>query len=1732
MSESSAILGALAQAYGLSLSYHDIWGREHHASTATLTALLAAMGVGADSPAAIETSLAAHERRRWREVLPPVRVVFEDDPRWTVRLQLPAALATQALVLRIEPETAEAPSPATLEITITPAALAGAGEARIDGERLLAYELALEHRLPPGYHTLRLSHAQETPAMCRLIVAPRRCYQPQALTADDENADRNDRRAGRGGRVWGAAAQLYSLRSERNWGIGDFTDLATLVELWGLHGAEVIGVNPLHALFPHNPAHASPYSPSSRLFLNVLYLDVEAIAEFSDCEPARTLARSMPLQARVSALRSAELVDYVGVAAVKREVLELLYAHFRHHHVDAGSQRSAAFAAFRRRRGNELRRHALFEALQEHFCRADPDVWGWPVWPPQYRRPDAPAVAAFEHDHADRVAFYEYLQWQADAQLGAVGRRSFELGLGVGLYADLAVSIDRAGAEAWAHQDVYALAASVGAPPDDFNLKGQNWGLPPTNPHALQAAAYEPFIATLRANMQHAGALRIDHVMGLSRLFWIPHGAQAEHGTYVHYPFDDLLGVLALESHRNRCLVIGEDLGTVADEVRHKLAAAAVLSYRLLYFERRAGGDFKTPAEHERQALLAASTHDLPTLAGWWLGHDLDLRGALDLFPRPELREQQIIERAQDRARLLLALEREQLLPAGITVNPVSAPALTPALARAIHVYLARSPAQVTVVQLEDVIEVTEQTNLPGTTDQHPNWRRKLPLLLERWPADERFVELARLLAHERGRPAAAAHGAAATATIPRATYRLQLHRDFTFEQASALVPYLADLGASHVYCSPFLRARPGSRHGYDVVDHNALNPQIGTRDDLDRLVGALKAHGMGLLIDIVPNHMGVLGADNAWWLDVLECGPASPYAEFFDIDWASPDPALAGRVLLPILGDQYGIVLERGEIVLHFDAEGGSFSLRYYDHLLPLDPTTYPLLLEPALRALAPAALPADAADALAALLAAFAHLPARGRTDAAARAERNRDKRTLKSRLARLARDHAPLQQAIDSAVDRMRVDPAAGSGRTIDALDALIDAQAYRLAFWRVAADEINYRRFFDINELAALRMDNRDVFDATHRLVLDLAASGRADGLRVDHPDGLADPAGYFNRLQERYAQLIGRPGAALGGDEATPARPLYVVAEKITAAHEQVPTSWAVYGTTGYRFANLANGLFVDIEAKARTDRAWRAFARDEAVEWEELAYRCRRVVMASSLAGELTVLAGRLLRLARADRRTRDFTLNSLRQALAEVVANFPVYRTYIVERASAQDRRYIDWAVARARRRSRAADTSVFDFIRNVLLGKTLPGAAARLGAEYRSFTRRLQQFTAPVAAKGIEDTALYRHQRLVSLNEVGSDPETFGITVAAFHGASRDRSLRWPHTMLATSTHDSKRSEDVRTRIDVISEQPAAWRLAVRRWSRINRSKKRIVDGLPAPSRNDEYLLYQTLIGCFPHAAPDETGLAALRERLEHYLLKAAREAKRHTGWIHPNEPYEAALRGFVQALLGRLEGNLFLDDVRAALPPFAWYGALNGIALAALKFTSPGVPDLYQGHELIELSLVDPDNRRPVDYERRRGQLRELQALAQSPERDANLRALLLAAPDGRAKLWTTWRTLQARREHARVFMHGEYLPLSIVGERARNAIAYARRAGDALAIVVVGRLFASLGPGVGAPPVGAAWGDTRLEAGELAPAAGVALRDALSGQALRLDGAPLPLARLLAHFPAAVLVPATT
>src|SRR5579883_2813149 len=1024
-----------------------------------------------------------------------------------------------------------------------------------------------------------------------------------------------------------------------------------------------------------------------------------------------------------------------------------------------------------------------------------------------------------------------------------------------------------------------------------------------------------------------------------------------------------------------------------------------------------------------------------------------------------------------------------------------------------------------------------------------------------------------------------------AIAAIPRATYRLQLNQHFTLRHATALVPYFAALGVSHLYCSPYVRARPGSSHGYDVVDHNSINPEIGTREDLDRFAAALRAHGMGHILDWVPNHVGIMGADNVWWMDVLENGQASLYAEFFDIDWENVDPALAGRVLVPVLGDYYGNVLERGELELRFEEAAGAFAVFYHEHRFPIDPRCYPLILERALANPELSALGEEERADFSSLIAAFGHLPARHDLAPGALEQRQRDKEAHKRRLMRLCGRAAGLPAAIAATVRELNGVP--GDPSSFDALHQLLEAQAYRLAYWRVASDEINYRRFFDVNDLAALRLENEAVFDATHRLVIELIATGVVDGLRIDHPDGLYEPAQYFRRLQNRVAAARGaaeaqgaaaaQGSAAADGEPPPRDLPLYLVVEKITAEFEPLREDWMVHGATGYRFMNVVNGLNVDGSARARLDRIYRAFTGEHA-PWAEIAHDAKRRIVATSLAAELNVIAGELERIARRLRRTRDFTQRSLTHALAEVIACFPVYRTYIAAGgASPEDRRYIDWALALARRRDTSTDAAVYAFIRSILLADDSPGP---LIAAARRFAMRFQQVTAPVTAKGVEDTALYRFNRLVSLNEVGGEPERFGTGVRAFHADARQRALRWPHELLATSTHDTKRSEDVRARIDVLSEMPREWRAMLDRWAQMNRSRRKVVDDLPAPSPNDEYLLYQTLIGTFPldiaqapsaPATPAPAALDALQEygeRIRAYMVKAVREAKVRTSWANINAPYEDALEQFVRAILESRPGNLFLADLAQTVGRIARFGLLNSLSQTLCKLAAPGVPDIYQGAELWDFSLVDPDNRRPVDYETRRRLLAEMEeSSAAGRSTAAYARSLVDSLPDGRAKLYLIARALRLRRADPDLFAHGSYTALRVSGARSGHLMGFLRQYRDRACIAIVPRLYARLlqsGPGgepsrdarddgqgalsaapgasVGRPganvehapdfgwPLGASvWRDTKIE---------IPRRSRLDGLVNVLDGAAVEVhdsagrrtlvaAEILSSFPVALL-----
>ena len=911
----------------------------------------------------------------------------------------------------------------------------------------------------------------------------------------------------------------------------------------------------------------------------------------------------------------------------------------------------------------------------------------------------------------------------------------------------------------------------------------------------------------------------------------------------------------------------------------------------------------------------------------------------------------------------------------------------------------------------------------------------------------------------------------------PRATYRLQFHAGFRFSDATALVPYLASLGISHIYASPYLRARAGSTHGYDIVDHASLNPEIGTPQQYHAFVDTLRAHGMGHILDFVPNHMGVGGDDNVWWLDLLTWGEDSHYADYFDVDWKPLRAELRGKVLLPFLGAQYGDVLDAGE--LRWEYEAGGFALRYHEHRFPLAPPTYALMLA--------GAEPASLAS-FAPLFATLDTMPDHVERRAAAASLR----RLLAETEEANARAHAA------------RLDAARTTAAGKALIERVVDVQHWRPASWKVAAEEINYRRFFDINALAAMRMENANCFGDAHRLVFELVARGDVDGLRLDHVDGMFDPVGYCELLCSR-AELLGQP--------------MYLVIEKILAPNQELLARWHVDGTTGYEFMNAVTGLAVDGRNERAFDAVYRRFARD-AAPFPQVAYAAKKFVLETALSAELNVLALRLDRIAQRDPRTRDFTLGALRRVLVEAIAAFPIYRTYVTGAAvEPADRLFIERAIAIARARDATDEGSTYEFLRRVLLTQH-PDDAVR--ERYVDFAMRFQQLTAPVTAKGVEDTAFYRSGRLVALNEVGGDPAQFGTPSADFHQQNARRAARHPRAMLATATHDMKRGEDVRARIAAISEVPDDWRRALARWTRLNRKHR----GAVAPLA--EYVLYQTILGAWPTellaGEPDPHALAAYVERIVAYTVKAEREAKLRTSWTNPDTEYETALEQFTRTILDPQRSPVFFQSVRIGARSLAATGLTNSLAQAVLKATVPGVPDTYQGTELWDLSLVDPDNRRPVDFAVRSAALRALDdALERGTSREALASDLLAAWPDGRIKLYVLATLLRHRT--AAGWAEDAYAPLDALGDKSAHVVAFARSE----AIVVVPRLPRTLSGE--RPPLGdAAWGTTALALG-----AGGAprYRDVLTGReiaALTRDGRRvLALADAFAVLPVAVLEP---
>ena len=875
------------------------------------------------------------------------------------------------------------------------------------------------------------------------------------------------------------------------------------------------------------------------------------------------------------------------------------------------------------------------------------------------------------------------------------------------------------------------------------------------------------------------------------------------------------------------------------------------------------------------------------------------------------------------------------------------------------------------------------------------------------------------------------------------ATARLQFHRGFTMDAATELVPYFSKLGISHLYASPLLTARAGSTHGYDIVDHTTINPELGGEDALRRMVARLREHGMGLILDIVPNHMGVGGGDNAWWLDVLEWGRASRYAEYFDIDWDPPDASLRGRLLAPFLGAPYGETLDSGDLVLRFDEADGRLFVGYHDHRFPVNPRDYASIL---LTTGGPLETPARA----------FAELGAGGGEEV---------------RLAAEAARHELLQPTYRLALQECLRAYSAKTPEGRERLHRLLERQNYRLAWWRAATDEINWRRFFDVNGLAGVRVELPEVFEATHRTVLRLYAEGLIDGVRIDHVDGLANPRAYCRKLRRRLDALLPERPEGLRDR-----RPVLWI-EKILAPHERLAADWLTDGTTGYDFMNDVSAVLHDPAGEAPLTALWTGLT-GRAAAFDDEAMPARRKILAESLSSELFGTANAVHRIARRNLATRDYTLSGIRATLTELLVHLHSYRIYAgTAGILPADQRVMDRAMAGARRTVRAADRPLLE-----LVGRWLTGAGLRevpVGTRRQEWTRamvRFQQLSAPTAAKSVEDTSFYRYGRLLSRNEVGSEPSQWSITPAAFHAIMKERQKRFPLALLATATHDHKRGEDARVRLAVLSEIPGEWEAALARWMRLNAPLRRDLDG-PAPDAADEVMLYQTLVAAWPPdlLPQDRPGVKALEERVAGWLEKAQREAKRHTGWAVPDPEYEGACRTF---LAGLLDGERTVDmvgELAAFAARIAPAGAVNSLSQTLLRLTCPGVPDLYQGTEHWDFSLVDPDNRRPVDFPARAASL----AAGAAPA------ALIADWRDGRVKQAVIARALALRAEAPGLFEEGAYVPLQAEGRHAECVLAFARVHEGRAAVVVTTRLPLSAERNLAAPRIGAEpWGDTSV------------------------------------------------
>lgn len=1477
--DKQAIVKSLAIHFGLKQEYLDSNGYLQQVSYNDCENFLKSIGIDTESSQNLESILVSIEYNHWNNKLDNVQVIKESEYP-VIKVNVNQDELNKKLKWQLEEENGSVHSD---EFFVSNLSIAGYKHFENKGT-FYQFELPLSITPEIGYHSLSIWQNDNQLISMRLIVTPSVCYSPPHLKNTKE--------------IFGPKISLHTVTPENEIRIADSRELNYIISNLAKEKGGIVGIGAINQVAVRS-GNINAYVPSSRFLLNTLYLNLDYISEFIEDRSVETKSKIAEYYEEVKKIVKANKSNYRQLYKEKITVLKSLYQSYRENHINLNSKLADVFWSYVNRRGERFLKLALFRALEEYLTSQDPSLESWHDWPEAYKNPQSDVVKQFEKSNIEQIQFYQFCQWQADIQLEEAGKLSFNNGLDVGIYTELPFCIDRFGGDTWCNQEFFSIEANV--------IKSTSSGdklveAPPVIPRRLVEDNYNYLIDYLKSNMIHSGALKIENLAGFEISKWSVKTEEEENIYYVNYPLEDILGIIALESTRNKCMIFSDN----PEELPPKLKQIAF-----------------------KYGLYSESDFNLEEIK--------DLEGYRKYFEKTD----------------------------------------------------------------ESIKESIQKIDI---------------------------------------------------FKIPKSTYRLQLNKDFTFNDARNLIPYLKKLGISHCYISPVFKARSNSTHGYDIIDHSDFHPSIGTKQDFYEFSDELHRNNMGLIIDIVPNHVGI-NSENKWWMDILENGSSSLYANHFDIDWHPIKKELHNKVLLPILGDHYGYVLENGLFDLRLNKSNGKLTLHYYDHIMPINPSSYPLILNHRIDVLA-SRIGSSNIDYLEyrSIITEFNNLPVFDENTQDKIEERQREKEIAYNRLKNLVEKNTTVEEFISENLLEFKAkenDPVSWN-----LLHNLLEEQAYRLAYWRVSVDEINYRRFFDVNDLAAICVENPTVFTATHNFILELIKHGKVDGLRIDHPDGLLDPTSYFKTLQLEAAKRLNleiseNEDLSLSSEKL----PIYISAEKILAPFEKLNNEWAIHGTVGYEYLNSLNGLFIKRENEKKFTSIYNRFTNTK-LDFQELVIKCKKIIMRTTLTAELSVLSNYLNRISENYFISRDFTLNNIRNALVEVIAHFPVYRTYITTlEVSDKCSDYIKWAVRAAQKHNHSMEPSIFEFIEKVLLLEFEKDTESDLFNEILKFTMKLQQYTGPLMAKGMEDTSFYRYNRLVSLNEVGGEPNHFGVLISDFNQQSIERLESTPYNMLSTSTHDTKRSEDVRARISVLSELPEVWQKKVNKWSQLNRSKKTKSENSLMPDKNDEYLFYQTLLGIWPYEIKNNEEIDELSQRLEEYMLKAIREAKLHTSWININNEYEDAVKNFIKKVIVSYNKHPFWREFLPFQKHVARLGYINSISQTIIKFTSPGIPDIYQGNETLSFRFVDPDNRKNVDYCVIENMLDEIfyvvEQGVEKSELPESLENKLLDYQNGYAKLFVTSSLLKFRNDKTSLVLHGEYIPLEVNGNNSENIIAYARK-----------------------------------------------------------------------------------